>query len=140
VGALSYEWQLYLLSDLSTEVDGGTANTIENAIDLMGLTPATQYRFYANTVCADDNRSNSVYIDFTTDPASGTETCGSYELFNSDPANFHIGNYLDCNGVQQFVNVPPFHQRVVCALQGSPGTPTDLSVDFEINITYLGLC
>lgn len=139
-GALSYEWQLYLLSDLSTQVDGGTANTTENAIDLMGLTPATQYRFYVNTVCADDDRSNSAYIDFTTDPASGTDTCGSYELFNSDPADFHIGNYLDCNGVQQFVNIPPFHQRVVCALQNSPGTPADMSVDFEINITYLGLC
>jgi hypothetical protein len=63
-----------------------------------------------------------------------------YELSNSDPADYHIGNYVDCNGDQQFVNIPPFHQRVVCALQSSPGNPVDMSVDFEINIVYQGLC
>lgn len=139
-GALSYEWQLYLITDLINQVDGGTANIVENAIDLMGLTSATQYRFFVNTVCADDNRSTSVYIDFTTDPASGTDSCGEYLLENQDFDNFRSGTYIDCNGATQNINLGPLHNRTICALQNSPGDPVDITVESEIQILYQGLC
>jgi hypothetical protein len=97
-------------------------------------------RFFVRSNCCSLDSNFAGPIIFSLPPPSGTETCGSYELSNTDPADFHIGNYVDCNGDQQFVNIAPFHSRIICALQSSPGNPVDLSVDFEINITYLGLC
>lgn len=141
VGAISYEWQLYLITDLVNQVDGGTAFPPENAIDIMGLTASTHYRFYVNSVCDDDNRSNSVYIDFTTDPASGTETCGQYSLENQNLSDFLSVSYIDCNGVQQDVLVPPSGNVTICALQTSDCNPVEIIVqNSDIQILCLGLC
>jgi len=141
VGAISYEWQLYLITDLVNQVDGGTAFPPENAIDIMGLTASTHYRFYVNSVCDDDNRSNSVYIDFTTDPASGTETCGQYSLENQNLSDFLSVSYIDCNGAQQDVLVPPSGNVTICALQTSDCNPVEIIVqNSDIQILCLGLC
>lgn len=139
VGALSYEWQLYLLSDLGNEVQGGTANIVENAIDLLGLTPATQYRFFVRSVCSGGGFSNYVYIDFITNPASGTDTCGEYNLFNGSFGLKQV-SYLDCNGESQILYIPTFQSRDICALQYSPGNAVDLIAESGITVTYIGLC
>jgi len=139
-GALSYEWKLYLLSDLSTPYQTGDAFTDDNAIDMLPLTPSTEYRFYIRTVCGDSSFSNYIYIDFTTMPAPDTDTCGNYLLENQDFDNFRSGTYIDCNGNTQNINLGPLHNRSICALQSSPGNPVDITVESEIQIIYQGLC
>lgn len=133
-----YHWEVRNLVNsviLSGDATGG-------GVTVTGLpSNASGLKFYVRSNCCDDFNSNYAGPEiFSLPPPSGTETCGMYELFNSDPADFHIGNYADCNGDQKFVNIGPFHSRDICVLQSSPGNPIDLSVDFEINITYLGLC
>lgn len=137
-GAISYEWQLFLLSNLITPVQTGTANTADNNVILTGLTAATQYRLYVRSVCA-SGFSGYVYIDFTTDPASGTDACGSYELTNNSFGLKSV-NYIDCNGNYQTLFIPTLQTRFICALQSSPGTPVDITVQSGIVINYTGLC
>jgi hypothetical protein len=142
-GVLSFEWKLYLATDLITPIDSGTQ--AGNTITLTGLDPSTEYVFTVRSVCADDEFSNYAQIDFTTNPQSGTQSCGNYRLcyFNGfEDANptLHF-NYIDCNGDDQFVIVNNFECENVCALQNSEGDPVLISPDGPFGgINYEGLC
>ena len=139
-GAISYEWSLYLLSDLINPVQTGTATTTDDAVTINSLTAATQYRLYVRTVCGGGNFSSYGYIDFTTDPAPNNEFCGEYNLFNSGFALHKTVTYIDCNGVTQNVIVSPLQNRTICALQTSPGIPMEIIASAQVIITYIGLC
>lgn len=137
-GATSYEWEVRLLSDNSL-VQSGTSTTADNNAIITGLTASTGYRFYVRSNCGGGSFSSFVYIDFTTNPPSGSDSCGLYELFDNS-IQFHHGSYIDCNGVEQNVLVPPLNSIQICALQYSPGNPVDITVEPQISVTYLGLC
>jgi hypothetical protein len=140
VGAASYDWILYLLSNLLSPVQTGSASTIDDSITITGLTPGTQYRFYVKTLCGGSNESNLVFIDFITNPASGDVHCGHYELFNNNLAQYASVSYVDCNAITQTFFIPPFQQREICAMQLLPGQPVDITTEGSVIITYLGLC
>lgn len=141
LGSLSYEWQLFLASDLGTPVQTGTADTADNNAVITGLTPGESYRFYVRSVCDGGSFSGYVYIDFTMNPPSGDENCGHYHLTNSDPANVWAISYIDCNGMNQNINLPPLHERDICALQNSFGDPVDITPESPlIDISYVDLC
>lgn len=137
-GADRYDWQLYLITDLVNPVQFNSTMISEALCS--GLEPNTQYRFYVLTHCANGD-SGSAYIDFTTtNTTPPANTCGQYELFNTDDQQYHQGSYTDCEGVFRGINIPPSHYRTICVLQSSPGTPIDLNMVPEIIISYLGLC
>lgn len=142
-----YFWKLYTAANPATPVQTGDATTAA-IIDLSGLTPGTDYFFYVRSQCdpTDDDATSSNFVsyEFTTPPV--TNNCGSYEIhFNSpsDPDAAHGGhiniNYLACDGTIQTVYVPNFIPRGICAMQTSPGTPTNISSG-GVPVTYLGLC
>lgn len=141
---VSWEWKLYLATDLINPVDTGTS--LDNDVTLSGLTPATQYVFTLRTACGGGEFSNYAQLPFTTNPSEGTETCGSYRLcyFNAideDPAPNRAFDYMDCNGDMQMVIVANFECEVVCALQNSEGDPVLISPDGPFGgINYEGLC
>lgn len=135
--ACGYHWEVRTALG-SVLASGDVAGT---NVTVTGLPSNTSnLRFFVRSNCCSLDSNYAGPVIFSLPPPSGTETCGMYELSNTDPANYHIGNYADCNGDQQFVNIAPFAQQVICALQSSAGNPVDLSVDFEISINYLGLC
>jgi hypothetical protein len=135
--ACGYYWEIK--NSVNVVISSGTSAT--DSIVVTGLPSNESFlRFYVRSNCCSLDSNFAGPVIFSLPPPSGTETCGMYELSNTDPADFHIGNYVDCNGDQQFVNIGPLHQRIICALQSSPGNPVDISVDFEISINYLGLC
>lgn len=140
LGALSYEWLLYLQSDLGTVIQFGTATIIDNSVTISSLIPSTQYRFYIKSICADDDESNLVYIDFITDPATGDPFCGHYRLTNNNFFGYENVSYTDCNGVVQNLIIPSLQVREICALQTAPGSPVDITANGSVGIEYLGLC
>lgn len=139
VGATSYEWELFLLSDLGTPIQTGTSTTVDDNAILTGLTAATQYRLYVRSDCGSGNFSNYVYIDFITNPATGTDTCGEYSLYNGS-FGLKQASYIDCNGDSQILFIPTLQTRSICALQYSAGNPVDITVQSGIVITYVDLC
>jgi hypothetical protein len=133
----SYDWELYLASDLGTPIQ--TGNITDLYADFNSLLPNTEYRVYVNSNCGIDE-SNSIFVNFTTLPESVSEACGQYQLENTDFNNFAIATYLDCTGDYVNINIPPLHNRIICALQTSPGNPVDITVASSTDIIYVGLC
>lgn len=139
-GALSYEWSLYLLSDLVTPIQTGTSDTADNNAILTGLTGGTQYRLYVRSVCDAGAYSDYVYIDFTTTQPPGNENCGQYELINNG-IGFANVSYIDCNGNNQNIVIPTGQSRLICALQNSFADPVEIiSEDNNVDISYIDLC
>lgn len=138
VGAVGYYFQLRRSVDNLLIADGHIGAV--DHVDCTLLESNTAYRFYIQADCGSGNLSPFTYIDFTTNPADPSNSCGEYELFNTDDQNFHQGSYTDCEGIFRGLNIAPLHSRIICVLQSSPGTPIDLNVESEISITYNGLC
>lgn len=132
----SYDWELYLASDLVTPIL--TGNTIDLYADFDSLTPETVYRVYVNSNCG-GGESNAVWYGFVTGPAAVDETCGQYEVFNTG-AFPQVVQYIDCEGTQQTLFLASFITRTICAMQYSPGNPVDMISSSNVTITYLGLC
>lgn len=134
-----YRWELYLASDLLTPIF--TGDIIDLYADLESLTPSTEYRFYVRSGCV-DTISGFIFINFTTNPAEETESCGQYQIYNPDfPGNFGIVTYIDCAGNEQNLHVQGSTSVLVCALQTEPGAPVLLyGSGGEMEITYFGLC
>jgi len=137
-GATSYIWQLRTLPD-NTIVGGATISPSDHA-DITGLIPGQEYIFYILTNCGTGNESPSASITFTTTTPPPADTCGDYELFNTDPDNFRAGSYTDCDGIERSINIGPLHQREICVLQFSGSNPVNLVVESQITVTYLGTC
>lgn len=132
-----WEWELRIGF---TVVQTGVSPT--TTFDLTGLDPSTTYTIYVRGKCGEDDYSSYQSRTFTTDPPSQTESCGNYRLsansLGGDP--FGSASYYDCNGDEQFIPVPAFADRDICALQNSPGDPVYIQPSFGIAVTYLGLC
>lgn len=140
-GALSYNWQLYLASDLFNPIQTGTANTADNNAVLTGLTTGTDYIFYVQSVCFGGGTSAFANIPFTTD-GSSTGNCGQYLICNVTPG---IGaaafTYIDCTGLYANTFLPNSDCRLICALENSPGDPVDIFASIgSITVTYQGPC
>lgn len=140
-GALSYNWQLYLASDLFNPIQTGTANTADNNAVLTGLTSGTDYVFYVQSVCFGGGTSAFANIPFTTD-GSSTGNCGQYLICNT---TFGIGaaafTYIDCTGQYADTFIPHSDCRLICALENSPGDPVDIFASIgTITVTYQGPC
>lgn len=138
-GAVGYTWELREHYDLSIVVQSGSVGAVDH-VDLTLLQPVIFYRFFIRTDCGSGNYSPFVYIDFATVAAPPSNSCGQYELFNTDDQNYHQGSYTDCDDVFRGLNISPLHTRTICVLQSSPGVPVNLSVESEISVSYLGLC
>ena len=102
----------------------------------------TNLRFFVRSNCCDDISSNFAGpVIFSLPPPVDTETCGEYSIDNFDFTAIHFVTYIDCNGVSQEAYVIPGGNRLICALQNSPGDPVSITPShFDINITYVGLC
>jgi hypothetical protein len=98
-------------------------------------------RFFVRSNCCDAFNSNYVGpVIFNLPPPSGTETCGQYDLFNTEFFGFRAVTYIDCNGDEQTVLVVQQKTKTICALQTSPGNPVQLTPQDGIEVTYIGLC
>lgn len=133
------QWTLYAASDLINPLQTGVASTSDLNVVVTGLTPGTAYRFYMQSICA-STTSGAVYINFTTDPSSGANTCGLYELFNVSFTLFKVVTIRGCDAISTSITIPPLQRREFCVLQTSPGNPVELTTPPEIIVTYLGLC
>jgi hypothetical protein len=144
-GAYQYDIYVYKAPDYVayiqtfSVVGGGSSSTL-----ITGLSPNTEYRIGIQSVCGNPTDgfvySGFAYIDFTTAEQTPTETCGLYELFNTDPDNFRSATFVNCDGLIEGVNIPPLHQREICVLQTSPGVPYNFNTEPQVNVVYLGAC
>ena len=141
-GALSYNWQLYLASDLFNPVQTGTANTADNNTVITGLSSGTDYVFYVQSVCSGGGLSAFSNIPFTTD-GSSAGNCGQYLVCNTI---FGVGassvTWIDCTGQYANTFIPALGAcRLICALENSPGDPVDIFASTgSITVTYQGPC
>lgn len=138
VGA-NYYYEVYEgAAPIGTPIFSGTTTAL--SVDLTGLTPSTQYFVQVRQVCesGDSNFSTNTF-----NTIAQSETCGSYQITNSnteDPA-FRVIGYINCSGVTSTVFVFNQSSAIVCALENSPGDPVSLTTtDPLITITYLGPC
>jgi hypothetical protein len=141
-GIFGFSWSLYQAPDYINPIVTGGADAGETTDTIPGLNPNTTYRLYMRTICGVPGNftySNYVYIDFTTDN-SEADTCGRYQLFNTDNSLYHAGGYIDCNATPTFPNLAPLQTIEICVAQNTPGVPIYLDVEPQISVTYLGLC
>lgn len=133
-GVLGFTWAIYKITDLVNPVQSGTLNVSE--VTIGSLEPSQAYRFFVRTDCVGGGSSNFIYTDITTD-AVDNEFCGRYKLTSDIPVA-RATIYIDCNGNEQLIMVPPFAVREICAMQTSPGVPVDIHGSSVVE--YLGLC
>lgn len=142
VGAASYDWQLFLDTDLINPVQ--TGNTITSDVDISGLLPETNYVLFVRTNCDNDLSSNFAQLPFTTNEAECDETCGLYRLTmddgSGDTSHFSNVQYTDCDGNIQSQIVPNQFSTFVCALQNSEGDPVFINNPSSVTIEYMSLC
>lgn len=135
---VSYNYNLYLSSDLFTPIDSG--NTDQTSVNYTDLTPGTCYTFYVQSVCEGGGTSDFTSFEFCTPEAE--VSCGSYQVSYDDgtgePGGFTNVLYRDCNGEDQMVVVFSMSGRVICALENSPGDPVHIIGVSDIE--YLGPC
>lgn len=139
-GAISYSWELYKYN-IGVPILAQSGTTTTDNINLSGLTAASQYRFYIKSICDVGFESNFVYVDFITQPLSDNIFCGRYRLENMNFAGFESATYIDCNGNEQTIIIPPLQTREICAYQGIPGVPASIIISHSsLIVTYLTLC
>lgn len=134
----SYNYALYLSSDLFTPIDSG--NTDQTSVNYTNLTPDTCYTFFLQSVCEGGGTSEFISIEFCT-AGTSSETCGQYELFYNDPddpTGFIFAAYRDCDGVNRVRQINNMGSVIVCALQTSPANP--VHIIGATSWVYLGLC
>lgn len=134
----SYNYALYLSSDLFNPIDSG--NTNQTSVNYTNLTPNTCYKFFVQSVCPGGGTSEFISIEFCT-AGSSSGTCGQYELFYndpSDPTGFVFAAYRDCDGVNRVRKINHLGSVIVCALQTSPANP--VHIVGATSWVYIGLC
>jgi hypothetical protein len=122
---------------LASGTESGTSVTVT------GLPSDADFlRFFVKSDCCAGLESNFAGpVIFSLPPPSDTESCGEYELYNSNFLFFRTVTYIDCNGDEQTVIVTQLNTKTICALQTSPGVPVELiPLNADITVTYIGLC
>lgn len=133
----NYYWEVYAGS-LPVGTPVATGSVTDDEVTVTGLDADTDYYFQVRTVCETGN-SNFIGVVFST--IAETQTCGSYQLTNTDTEPFTIVQYMQCNG-NMSTPTPIFYQNsiFICALENSPGDPVVIATNPGVTITYLGIC
>lgn len=137
--ACGYYWEVR--TPFSVVVASGTEAT--TSVTVNGLPSNEDFlRFFVRADCCAGLESNFVGpVIFSLPPPSDTDSCGEYQLDNTSLLQFRTATYLDCNGVEQNISVPPLTTRFICALQTSPGNPVSIATSSgDLTVTYIGLC
>lgn len=134
----SYNYNLYLSSDLLTPIDSG--NTNQTSVNYTNLTPGTCYTFYVQSVCPGGGISEFISIEFCTGGES--ESCGSYQVtYNNgsgNPGDFTFFTYMNCLGENKVQKMQNLTSVIICALQTEPNSPVNITGD--VFYSYLGEC
>ena len=137
----SYDWNLYLSSDLFTPVlsGGGTTPTAE----LTGIIAGLSYTFVVISDCGEGIFSIPVSVVFQ-NTAKIPESCGNFTVtyappLSPKPESF---SYMDCNAEIKNQAFATIGSVDVCMLINPSGTtPIFFSPSSPyITITYIGLC
>lgn len=131
---VGYNYSLYLLPDEVTPIDTGT--TTDTSILYADLEPG-DYKFVLIADCGDGNFAAPLEVEFTIGEVS--EGCGQYRLQPIGHGSSGMVTYMNCSGEFVTVNVT-LPQRIICALENSPGDPVSISGPASISVTYLSPC
>jgi hypothetical protein len=135
---VSYNYALYLSSDLLSPIDSG--NTNQTSVNYTSLTPGTCYTFYVQSVCEGGGTSEFISIEFCTGGESSS--CGMYEVTyndgSGDPGHFTFFEYTNCNGDNTPTKIQNLSSRIICALETEPGNPVNIVGD--VFYTYQEPC
>lgn len=122
----SYNYALYLSSDLITPVDSG--NTNQTSVNYTDLEAGTCYTFFVQSVCEGGGLSEFISIEFCT--AEAETSCGLYQVGYNDGSglkgSWTTVTWLNCVGEEQSFPVFNMSFKFVCALENSPGDPVDI--------------
>jgi len=134
-----YHWEVQR-AVVGTVLASGDTSSLSVAITGLPSNESSLQFFVRGNCCAGLDSNYAGPVIFSLPPPSGTDTCGSYQLFNTDNSLYHAGGYIDCNAIPKFPNLAPLQQIEICVAQNSPGNPVYLNVEPQIMVTYLGLC
>lgn len=134
----SYNYNLYLSSDLVTPIDSG--NTDQTSVSYTDLTPGTCYTFFVQSVCEGGGLSEFISIEFCT--AEAETSCGRYEVCYDDGSGerggFTTVTYTNCAGVETDRVVFNMACIIICMLENSASEP--YSIVGATTINYIEPC
>lgn len=143
-GVLSYQWQLFLCSNLGTPINSGT--TDESPLILLGLDDDTCYVISIRSVCdeAEGIYSEWTSLQFYTPATVEPSLCARFRVQAFDSGNpagtpFFF-TYMDCSGNLQNVMVANFAGRYDCMLVTSMGVPVYFSAPPQVSYSYEEPC
>lgn len=132
----SYNYQLYLASDLFNPVASGS--TTSDSVSFDDLTPGSCYVFYIQSVCENGGTSEYTTVEFCTEGTS--EGCGRYLIVYNDgtgsPGNFDFFSYMQCNGEIKIQKMQNMTQMYICALETAPGAPVQIVTASPFSFLY----
>ena len=134
--APSWNWTLYLTSDLGTAIQSGT--TIISEILLTGLNTFVSYTIFVVSDCGGGNLSTPVDFQFQiTNFAS--DTCGNFSIDALEAGEI---TYMDCAGniVNQTLAYPQIITQCMLITSGSTTPFYFVSSSPLLAITYVALC
>jgi hypothetical protein len=134
----SYNYNLYLSSDLLTPIDSGNTNQV--VVVYNDLEPGTCYTFFVQSVCEGGGLSDFISVEFCT--AEAETSCGRYEICYDDGSGerggFTTVTYMNCAGNEVDVVVFNMSCRIICMLESSASEP--YSIVGATTITYIEPC
>jgi hypothetical protein len=134
----SYNYNLYLSSDLFNPIDSG--NTNQTSVNYTNLESGTCYTFFVQSVCEGGGTSEFISIEFCT--AEAEVSCGRYEACFDDGSGergpFTTLTYTNCVGDEVDQIVFNMSCRIVCMLENSASEP--FSATGVTTITYIEPC
>lgn len=135
---VSYNYQLFLSSDLVTPIDSG--NTDQTFVEYTALEPGTCYTFYVQSVCEGGGTSEFISTEFCT--AEAQTSCGRYEVCYDDGSGerggFTTVTYTNCAGTEVDTIVFNMACRIICMLENSATEP--YSIVGATSISYIEPC
>jgi hypothetical protein len=122
----TYNYNLYLSSDLFNPIDSG--NTNQTSVNYTDLTPGTCYTFFVQSVCEGGGTSEFISIEFCT--AEAETSCGLYKVGFNDGTGLRgtwtTVTYMNCTGEEASTPVFNMSVKFVCALETAPSDPVDI--------------
>lgn len=134
--ANGYHWELYEVDNPGVPIETGDAISGEYP-SLEDLDPGVTYNLCVRSVCGEDDFSEYVCHEFTT--LESSEGCGMYRLQPIGHGSSGNVTYMNCSGDYVTVTVT-LPQRIICAMENSPGDPVSIEGPASISITYLNPC
>jgi len=134
----SWNWELYLTSDLGTIIDSGSVAISE--VTLTGLNPFVSYTIFVISDCGGGNFSQPASLEFEITGFPATN-CGNFAVESID-GDLAMVSYMDCAGDIQNYNFT-YAQTINRCMLIIPGTTTPVyftSTSPLVTINYVGLC